>query len=224
MWNRIFNEATDENGSKIKILTTCTKASPTRCNGSHTSNLHRNSSKNCWWIFKMVGTIRNISSTIWLSIIDAFSWDFNGFKYFCFAEPLKWFRFRRGRIDSLFYYYGYCYFYGVLDLVKSIFAYYIGVNDLRPLNIKTRKTTLHLHLQPFPMIRRTISPYWRAQQQHEFSYPVRGMAMEILMEKKAKSKFKYIWMNGETIFVMSLSHDWVVCLGANSHWKISRTN
>lgn len=64
------------------VLTTWTKASPMRCNGSQISRRPRNSSRNCWWTCKMVGTIKKISSTVWLSMSDAFSGDFNGFKYF----------------------------------------------------------------------------------------------------------------------------------------------
>lgn len=63
--------------------TTWTKASPTRCNGSQISNRHRSSSRNCWWMLRIAGTMRKISSTVCASMSDALSCDFNGFKYFC---------------------------------------------------------------------------------------------------------------------------------------------
>lgn len=62
--------------------TTWTKASPTRCNGSQISNLARSSSRNCWWMLRIAGTMRKISSTVCASMSDALSCDFNGFKYF----------------------------------------------------------------------------------------------------------------------------------------------
>lgn len=62
--------------------TTCTKASPIRCNGSQISSRLRSSSRNCWCMLKMAGTIRKISSTVCASISAACSCDFSGFKYF----------------------------------------------------------------------------------------------------------------------------------------------
>lgn len=37
----------------------------------------------------MAGTMRKISSTVCDSISDAFSCDFNGFKYFCVNDNIK---------------------------------------------------------------------------------------------------------------------------------------
>lgn len=75
--------------STVDVENTCTKASPTRCSGSQISKRLLSSSRNCWCMLKIAGTIRNISSTVWASISDACSCDFNGFKYFCSGNDRK---------------------------------------------------------------------------------------------------------------------------------------
>lgn len=129
------------------IRTTWTKASPTRCNGSQISKRERSSSRNCWWILRMAGTMRKISSTVCASISDAFSCDFSGFKYFCgMKKRIK----QQQQQDAI--------------NLSSLSTSNNALNE----NLKTSLPWL-----PFPVILRTISRCWIARRQRVFAYPVK---------------------------------------------------
>lgn len=128
-----------------KIMhTTWTKASPTRCTGSQISKRLRSSSRNCWWMCRMAGTMRKISSTVWASMSDAFSCDLSGFKYF-YAQRWEIIQ----RIPWIWF---------VLE--KAVFA------------IMHFMRAFQLPWLPFPVIQHMTFPYWIIQLQCAFAYPM----------------------------------------------------
>lgn len=131
-----------------KTHTTWTKASPTRCNGSQISKRERSSSRNCWCILRMEGTMRKISSTVCASISDAFSCDFSGFKYF---YKMTWEKKEKKPTMNK----------------HSIYRVFPQSNNAFIENLK-----ISLPWLPFPVIQRMISLCWIARRQRAFAYPV----------------------------------------------------